>query len=303
MSVLTRLLSRRAARALPALALTAIAAALAASHAWAANGPQPWEIDFQPAATPVMESLEWFHNVIILPIIFVIATFVLGLLLYVIVRYSARRNPVPSRTSHNSVIEMTWTIVPVVILVFIAIPSFKLMYYMDKAKDPQMTIKVTGHQWYWSYEFPDQGKLSFNSSMVQDASLKPGQERLLTADNPLVVPVDTTIQVLVTSTDVIHSWFVPAFGVQEYAMPGRVNESWFRVERPGTYYGECNQLCGINHAYMPIEIHAVSKEAFQNWLKAAKQKFAGTTRENALQVAAVTTDADAGARASIELRH
>jgi cytochrome c oxidase subunit 2 len=302
MSVLTRLLSERAARALPALALAAIAAALAAAHAWAANGPQPWEIGFQPGATPVMQRLEAFHDELLV-IIFAIATFVLGLLLYVIVRFRAQRNPVPSHTSHNAVIEMVWTIVPVLILVVIAIPSFKLMYYMDKAKDPQMTIKVTGHQWYWSYEYPDQGKLSFNSSMVQDASLKPGQKRLLTADNPLVVPVDTTIQVLVTSTDVIHSWFVPAFGVQEYAMPGRVNESWFRVERPGIYYGECNQLCGINHAYMPIEIHAVSKEAFQNWLKGAKQKFAGTTRENALQVAAVTTDPGAGARVSAGLRH
>jgi cytochrome c oxidase subunit II len=303
MSVLTRLLSKRvAARALPALALAACAAALVALPAWAANGPRDWEIGFQPAATPVMQRLEAFHNELLV-IIFAIATFVLGLLLYVIVRFSARRNPVPSHTSHNAVIEMMWTIVPVLILVVIAVPSFKLMYYMDKAKDPQMTIKVTGHQWYWSYEYPDQGKLSFNSSVVQDASLKPGQKRLLTADNPLVVPVDTTIQVLVTSTDVIHSWFVPAFGVQEYAMPGRVNESWFRVERPGTYYGECNQLCGINHAYMPIEIHAVSKAAFQNWLKGAKQKFADAAQENALKVAAVTTDGGAGARASAELRH
>jgi cytochrome c oxidase subunit II len=303
MSVLTRLLSKRvAARALPVLALAAIAAALAAAHAWAANGPQPWEIGLRPPATPVMDSLEWFHNVIILPIIFVIATIVLGLLLYVIVRYSARRNPVPSRTSHNPVIEMTWTIVPVLILVFIAVPSFKLMYYMDKAKDPQMTIKVTGHQWYWTYEYPDQGKLSFDSNMVKDASLKPGQVPLLTADNPLVVPVHTVIQVLVTSTDVIHSWFVPEFGVQEYGVPGRVNESWFNIERPGIYYGQCNQLCGINHAYMPIEIHAVSKQDFQNWLQTAKQKFAAGAPQNGLRLAATTPPATSG-EASSGIRH
>lgn len=304
MSVLTRWLSKRvSARTLSVLALAAIATALAASHGWAANGPRPWELGFRPAATPVMQRLVAFHDYIILPIIFAIATFVLGLLLYVIVRYSHRRNPVPSRTSHNTVIEMTWTIVPVLILVVIAIPSFKLMYYMDKAKNPQMTIKVTGHQWYWTYQYPDQGKLSFDSNMVRDASLKPGQERLLTADNPLVVPVNTTIEVLVTSTDVIHSWFVPEFGVQEYGVPGRVNESWFRIERPGIYYGQCNQLCGINHAYMPIEIHAVSKEEFQSWLKGAKQKFAATPPANRLRLAAVPTSPGASGEASAGIHH
>ncbi|HEV2097980.1 MAG TPA: cytochrome c oxidase subunit II [Stellaceae bacterium] len=301
MSILIRLLSKRvAARALLVL-LAAIATALAAPHVWA-SGPQPWEMDFRPPATPVMQRLVAFHNELLV-ITFAIATFVLGLLLYVIVRFSHRRNPVPSRTSHNTVIEMLWTIVPVLILVVIAIPSFKLMYYMDKAKNPQMTIKATGHQWYWTYEYPDQGKLSFDSNMVRDASLKPGQERLLTADNPLVVPVDTTIQVLVTSTDVIHSWFVPEFGVQEYGVPGRVNESWFRIERPGTYYGQCNQLCGINHAYMPIEIHAVSKNAFQSWLKGAKQKFAAAARRSRLRLVAVATTPGASGQALAGIRH
>ena len=293
MSVLKTLLAARAAaRALPALVLAAMAIAIPAALA---NGPEDWEIGFKPPATPVMEQLEKFHDYFVLPIITVITVIVLGLLAYVMIRYSARRNPVPSRTSHNSVIEMVWTIVPVLILVAIAIPSFKLMYYMDKAKNPQMTIKVTGHQWYWTYEYPDQKKLSFDSNMVKDASLKPGQRRLLTADNPLVVPVNTTIRVLVASTDVIHSWFVPEFGVQEYGMPGRENESWFKVERPGIYYGQCNQLCGINHAYMPIEIHAVSKDEFQSWLKGAKQKFADGAPPQGMRVAAApaATDGDA----------
>jgi cytochrome c oxidase subunit II len=286
--MLTRMLFRRAARnALPTLMLALVTVLLAGLPASAAGAPRDWELGFRPPATPVMQRLEAFHDYLILPIIFAIAAFVLGLLLYVIIRFSARRNPVPSRATHNTVIEMTWTIVPVLILVVIAIPSFKLMYYMDAAKNSQMTIKVTGHQWYWSYEYPDQGKLAFDSNMVRDASLKPGQERLLTADNPLVVPVNTTITVLVTSTDVIHSWFVPEFGVQEYAVPGRVNHAWFRIERPGIYYGQCNQLCGINHAYMPIEIHAVSKQEFESWLKSAKQKFAGDAPESRVRLAAV----------------
>jgi cytochrome c oxidase subunit II len=235
--------------------------------------PRPWEIGMQPAATPVSDRLDAFHNELLV-IIFLIALFVLGLLLYVMVRFSAKRNPVPTRTSHNTVIELLWTIVPVLILVVIAIPSFKLMYYMDKASNAKMTIKVTGHQWYWSYAYPDSGGLSFDSNLVPDAQLKPGQPRLLTVNNPLVVPANTTVRVLITSTDVIHSWFVPSFGVQEYAVVGRLNESWFRVERPGTYYGQCNQLCGVNHAFMPIEIRAVSADDFQRWLATAKKKFA-----------------------------
>jgi cytochrome c oxidase subunit 2 len=166
-----------------------------------------------------------------------------------------------------------WTVIPVLILVVIAIPSFKLMYYMDRAPDAEMTIKVTGNQWYWNYAYPDQGGLAFDSNIVDDKDLKPGQPRLLEVDKPLVVPVNTTVRVQVTGVPdgVIHSWFVPSFGVQEYAMPGRLNESWFRVEREGTYYGECNQICGINHSRMPIEIKAVSRGDFQKWLAQAKK--------------------------------
>lgn len=256
--------------AVAALALCGMAALGAA--AWAAE-PRAWELGMQPSATPVHERLNAFHNELLV-IIFSIATFVLGLLLYVMVRFHHRRNPVPTRTSHNAVIEILWTVIPVLILVVIAIPSFKLMYYMDRVPNADMTIKVTAHQWYWSYAYPDQGGLAFDSNLIPDNELKPGQKRLLEVDNPLVVPVDTNIRVQVTGTDVIHSWFIPSFGVQEYAIIGRLNESWFRVEQEGAYYGECNQICGINHAFMPIKVVALAKPAFEKWLGEAKKKFA-----------------------------
>jgi cytochrome c oxidase subunit II len=243
-----------------------------ASIAGAAE-PKPWEIGMQPPATPVRDQLSAFHDELLI-IIALITAFVLGLLVYVIVRFNQRRHPVPTRTSHNTVIEMLWTVVPVLILVIIAIPSFKLMYYMDRVPNPEMTIKVTGHQWYWSYEYPDQGGLAFDSNIIPEAELKPGQKRLLDVDNPLVVPADTIIRVQVTGTDVIHSWFIPSFGVQEYAIVGRLNESWMKIEHEGTYYGQCNQICGVNHAFMPIKVEAVSKDAFQQWLVDAKKKFA-----------------------------
>jgi len=241
----------------------------------------------------VKDRLQAFHNELLI-IITLITIFVLGLLLYVIVRFHHQRNPVPTRTSHNTIIEMLWTVVPVLILVIIAIPSFKLMYFMDRVPNPDMTIKVTGHQWYWSYEYPDQGGLTFDSNLIPEADLKPGQLRLLDVDNPLVVPVDTTIRVLVTGTDVIHSWFVPSFGVQEYAIVGRLNESWMKVEHRGVYYGECNQICGVNHAFMPIKVEAVSKPDFQRWLVDAKKKFAHDDKGgDAARVASVSAPADA----------
>ena len=292
---------KQTARALFGLALAIATTGAATSVATVARAadPHPWQLGFQPAATPVQTRLEAFNNELTV-IIGLITAFVLGLLLYTLVRFNHRRHPVPSHTSHNAVIEILWTIVPVLILVIIAIPSFKLMYYMDRVPNPDMTIKVTGHQWYWSYEYPDQGGLAFDSNIVQQADLKPGQPRLLTADNPLVVPVDSDIRVLVTSTDVIHSWFVPSFGVQEYAMPGRENESWFRIERPGVYRGQCNQICGINHAFMPIEVRAVSKDAFKAWLVGAKKQFAHDSGADAVRVAVaagsrgVTRSAPAG---------
>jgi cytochrome c oxidase subunit 2 len=263
----------------PSAALLLVAAAIAVVGIAAfagvalADQPHPWELGMQAPATPIKERIHHFHNWLLV-IIFLIAVFVLGLLLVTMIRFSAKRHPVPTRTTHNPVIEILWTVVPVLILVLIAIPSFKLMYYMDEVPDAKMTIKVTGHQWYWSYEYPDQGKLTFDSNMIQDKDLKPGQERMLEVDNPLVVPVGTTIRVQVTGTDVIHSWFIPSFGVQEYAIIGRLNEAWMRVLEPGTYRGECNQICGINHAYMPIVIKAVPQPDFDKWLGDAKKKFA-----------------------------
>ena len=260
-------------RALVGIALSIIGMITGVPIARAAE-PQPWEIAMQPAATPVRDQLSALHDHILMPIITVITLFVLALLGIAMYRFSHRRHPVPTRTSHNTVIEMLWTVVPVLILVIIAIPSFKLMYYMDRVRNPEMTIKVTGHQWYWSYEYPDQGGLAFDSNIIPENELKPGQKRLLDVDNPLVVPADTVIRVQITGTDVIHSWFIPSFGVQEYAIVGRLNESWMKIEHEGTYYGQCNQICGVNHAFMPIKVEAVSKDAFQKWLVDAKTKFA-----------------------------
>jgi cytochrome c oxidase subunit 2 len=248
--------------------------------------PVPWEMGFQPAASPVRDHIDALHNELLV-IITLIALFVLGLLLYVIVRFNAERHPVPSKTSHNTLIEVLWTVLPVLILVIIAIPSFKLLYYMDRTQQAEMTLKVTGHQWYWTYEYPDQGNLSFDSYMIpEEDAAKKKKKRLLDVDNPVVVPVGTNIRILVTGTDVMHSWFVPSMGVQEYAVIGRVNESWMNVERPGTYYGQCNQICGVNHPFMPIAIQAMAKEDFAKWLEDAKKKFARKDGEAALSLAA-----------------
>jgi cytochrome c oxidase subunit 2 len=291
MMQLTGLPTRKhVARGLLVLSLALIMTGALAAVAWA-QAPHPWQLGMQAPATPVKERLSAFHDELLV-IIFCIAAFVMALQLYVILRFNHRRNPVPSHTSHNPVIEILWTVVPVLILVIIAIPSFKLMYYMDRVPNPDMTIKVTGHQWYWSYEYPDQKDLAFDSNIIQQADLKPDQKRLLDVDNPLVVPIHTNVRVLVTSTDVIHSWFIPSFGVQEYAIIGRLNESWFNVNHEGTYYGECNQICGINHAFMPIKIVALSKPAFAKWVADAQKKFAGAQPGGAsLRLAAASAPA------------
>jgi cytochrome c oxidase subunit 2 len=259
-------------------ALTMLWAALAAlvglsPAAHAENGPKPWETGFQPAVTPVAEQIHSFHHMLLI-IITAIAAFVLLLLLIVILRFNARANPVPSKTSHNTLIEVIWTVVPVMILVTIAIPSFKLIYYADRTRDAEMTIKAIGHQWYWSYEYPDNGNFTFDSLLVDDKDLKPGEPRLLTADNPLVIPVNTKIRLLITATDVIHSFAVPAFGVKLDGTPGRVSETWTEVTQEGTYYGQCSELCGTGHAYMPITVEVVSKEKFAAWVAEAQKKFA-----------------------------
>jgi len=252
----------------------ALVAAMMAAPSALAEQPYDWQVIMQPAASPVRARIDDLHNVILLPITIAIAVLVLALLLYVIVRFNAKRHPTPSQVTHNALIEVLWTVIPAIILLVIAIPSFKLLYYNDRTQHADMTLKVTGHQWYWTYEYPDQGNLSFDSNMVPKEDLKAGQPRLLEVDNPVVVPVGATIRILVTGTDVIHSWFFPAAGVQEYAVIGRTNESWMRIDRAGTFYGQCNQICGVNHSFMPIEVQAVSQADFDKWLADAKKKFA-----------------------------
>jgi cytochrome c oxidase subunit 2 len=265
-----------------------VAAALTAGIAGAAQAaqPVPWEMGFQPAATPVMEQIESFHN-LLLVIITLVTLFVLVLLLYAVWRFSAKRNPTPTRTTHNTLLEMVWTVVPVIILVVIAVPSFKLLYYEDVIPKADMTIKATGHQWYWSYEYPDNGKVAFDSLVVPDKELKQGQVRLLSVDNPVVVPVNTTVRVITAAGDVIHSWAVPSFGVKQDAVPGRANETWFKVSKEGTYYGQCSELCGVNHGFMPIEVQVVSKEKFNSWVATKKAELEGKKPEKQI---ALTTD-------------
>lgn len=225
----------------------------------------PWELDLQAAGSPVHEQVHNFHN-LLLVIITGIVIFVTALLVYVLVRFNEKANPVPSKTSHNTLIEVIWTAVPVIILIIIAVPSFSLLYYMDKTADADMTIKATGYQWYWGYTYPDQQGIELTSILVPDDELKPGQPRLLTTDNDLVVPVGENIRLLVTAADVIHSWAMPSLGVKKDAVPGRLNETWFRIEKPGMYYGQCSEICGEGHGFMPISIRAVTRAEFDDWV-------------------------------------
>jgi len=238
-----------------------------------AQQPRPWELGLQPAATPQAERIGDFHN-LLLVIITVITLFVLGLLIYVMFRFNEKRNPEPTKTSHNTLIEVLWTGIPVIILVVIAVPSFKLLYYLDRTDEAELTLKAIGRQWYWSYEYPDNGNFTFDSLMLEDDQRQPEQPRLLATNNPIVLPVDTNIRLLITASDVLHSWTVPSFGVKLDAVPGRLNETWVRINHEGVYYGQCSELCGVRHAYMPIEVHAVSKEAYAAWVADAQQKFA-----------------------------
>ena len=265
-----------------------------ATTAALAQTAKPWQLGFQEPVTPVAESIGSFHD-LLLVIIAVITAFVLLLLLYVIIRFNARANPTPSRVTHHTTIEVIWTVVPIMILVLIAIPSFKLLYFEDRTTTPDMTLKVTGHQWYWSYAYPDYGNISFDSLMVPTDQLKPGQNRLLEVDNRVIVPVDTNVRVLLTADDVLHSWAVPAFGIKTDTVPGRLNETWFRVTKTGTYYGQCSELCGVNHGFMPIAIDVVSKEAFSQWI-AEKKKTAGLTAPAKADSVDVAHRADVAAR-------
>ena len=235
--------------------------------------PQPWQIGLQEPSGSIAEKADSLHNLLLI-IITAISVFVLALLVYVCIRYREGANPTPSKTTHNTVIEILWTVVPVLILVVIAVPSFRLLYYMDQTKDTEMVVKVTGNQWYWNYEYPDEG-LGFDSYMIDEDDLEDGQPRLLSVDYPMVVPEGTKVKLLVTGNDVMHSFFVPSLAVQTYSIIGRVNEVWIDVPAgEKTYYGQCNQICGVNHAYMPIVIKAVSPADYAAWLVEAKEEFA-----------------------------
>ena len=247
----------------------AFAAVFASSAAFAELGqPSPWEWTLQPSASPVMDNIHWFHGVLV-TIITIITLFVLALLITVMVKFNARANPVPSRTTHNTLVEVAWTLIPVLILVGIAVPSFRLLFLQLDIPKADLTVKATGKQWYWSYAYPDNGKFEFDSLMAQDK-----QPRLLGVDNEMVVPVGKVIRVQTTGADVIHSFAVPAFGIKIDAIPGRLNETWFKAEKTGMYYGQCSELCGKDHAFMPIAVRVVTDQEFTAWVEDAKKKFA-----------------------------
>jgi cytochrome c oxidase subunit 2 len=263
----------RMGRHLLGLAATAVTAAgmtLAAGGAALAElgQPAPWEWRLQGSATPVMDNITWFHNFLFV-IITVITLFVLALLVAVVVKFNARANPVPSRTTHNTLIEVAWTLIPVLILVGISVPSFRLLFLELDIPKADVTIKATGKQWYWSYAYPDNGKFEFDSLMAQDK-----QPRLLGVDNEMVVPVNKVIRVQTTGADVIHSFAVPSFGIKIDAIPGRLNETWFKATKVGMFYGQCSELCGKDHAFMPIAVRVVSDQEFASWVETAKKKFA-----------------------------
>jgi cytochrome c oxidase subunit 2 len=228
------------------------------------GAPRAWEIGMQNSFSPIKDRIIELHS-LVLAIITIITLLVGILLVWVMLRFNSKRNVTPSQTSHNTLLEIAWTAVPVLILVVIAIPSFRLIYYQDRASEPDMTIKVIGHQWYWEYSYPDQGDLSIESRYVHDEDLKPSQLRLLDVDNQMVIPVGKKIRILTNSTDVIHSFFIPSLGVQRYAIPGRTIETWLEANQVGTFYGECNQICGQDHSRMPISIRAISEADFKVW--------------------------------------
>ncbi|MBI2585488.1 MAG: cytochrome c oxidase subunit II [Rhodospirillales bacterium] len=256
----------------PAAALGGV---FTARDALAGQGlPKPWQMWFQEPASPVMERIMEFHD-LVFAIEVAIVLLVLGIMAYIVVRFNHKANPAPSKNTHNTLLEVIWTVIPIIILVVIAVPSFKLLYFADKIEKADMTLKVIGNQWFWSYTYPDQGDIQFDSIIVAAEDLKPGQPRLLTVDNKVVLPVDTNIRLLFTSNDVIHNWAVPAFGLKLDASPGRINESWVRITSEGDYFGMCSELCGVNHAFMPVHVQAVSKAKFAEWAAAQKKAAAG----------------------------
>ena len=232
-----------------------------------------WQLSFQNPATDLMGSVVGLHNVILI-VMSLITVFVLFLLFYVSFRFSAKRNPIPSTRTHNTVVEVLWTAIPIVILVVLAIPSFKLLYQQEKSENYDMTVKVIGHQWYWEYEYPDHGDFYFESYMIQDEDLKEGDLRLLTVDNPLVIPANKNVQILITAGDVLHSWAVPSMGLKTDAVPGRLNETWVNVKEPGIYRGQCSEICGSGHGFMPVVVKVLPEREFMAWANEAKNNYA-----------------------------
>ena len=251
--------------------LTVLASILSTS-VWD-NQPKNWQLGFQDSASQGMTEIVSFHNNILLPVIIAISVFVLFLMIYVCIRFRASRNPNPSRTTHNVAVEVLWTLIPCLILIVMAVPSFKILYKQDTIPKADVTVKAIGYQWYWGYEYPDEN-IIFDSYMIKEDELKENQPRLLTVDNEVVVPVNKVVKVLITANDVLHAWALPSFGVKRDAVPGRINETWFKAEKVGTYYGQCSELCGIQHAFMPITVRVVTDEEYAIWLAEAKMKFA-----------------------------
>ena len=250
-----------------------VAGVLGAAGSAAAQAPSDWEVDFQTALSPSMERIVDF-NFMVTIIIVIITAFVFGLMAWIVIRYNKKRNPTPSKTTHNTLLEVVWTVVPVIILLVIVVPSFRLLYYTDRVEEADMTLKAIGHQWYWSYEYPDHGDFTFDALILEDDELEEGQPRLLATDTAVVLPVGAKIRLLTTADDVIHSWAVPALGVKMDSVPGRVNETWFQINREGIYYGQCSELCGTLHGFMPIMIEAVSQEDFDSWVEMAQEEYA-----------------------------
>ena len=258
--------------------LLTISSFLIASEVFA-NQPKDWQLGFQNPASDSMRDIVSFHNNLLLPIIIAISVFVLFLMLYACVRFRASANPNPSKRTHNVTVEILWTLIPCLILIVMAVPSFKILYKQDTIPKADLTIKAVGYQWYWGYEYPDEN-IIFDSYMIEEKDLRADQPRLLAVDNEVVVPVNKVVKVLITANDVLHAWALPAFGVKRDAVPGRINETWFKAEKEGTYYGQCSELCGIKHAFMPITVKVVSEENYQEWLSEARVKFAKEEIEN-----------------------
>ena len=257
------------------VALAAVFAGVFGVQDAMAAEPKNWQLGFQEAVTPTMERIDSFHDFVTI-IAIVIALCVMILLLFVIFRFNERSNPTPTQPTHNLVLEISWTVIPILILVVMAIPSFRLMYFADRVDDPDMTLKIIGHQWYWTYEYPDHGNFTFDANMVtaEDLAKDKSLKRNMDTDERVVLPVGKKIQLLMTADDVLHNWAGPAFGIKLDTVPGRWNETWVQINKPGVYYGFCSELCGVNHAYMPITVEAVSPEAFEKWVKQAQKKYA-----------------------------